>query len=835
MVNKESPHYDNRLDRVSKRVARVKSVRPVLFVPFAWLLLSATTLCGLRAEDGKATESAPLPPATPEQLEFFESKIRPILVEHCYECHAADAKKVQAGLRLDSRAGLLRGGDSGPALVVGKAEESLLIQAVRWKSLEMPPRGKLSDTQVQYLVDWVAQGAAWPSADAGKPAIAETTAAETDWQQVRAQHWAWQPPVRPTPPEVQQADWPKTAIDAFILHRLEAAGLRPAPVASPQVLIRRVFFDLIGLPPSPEEVDAFESAWARDPDAALSELVDRLLALPQYGERWGRHWLDVARYSDLTGTFGGPPVPHAWRYRDWVVSALNRDLPYDKFLRAQVAGDLMHHEDSVATGFFALGPTYVSDGGDPDATAQAMSETLDDRVDTLTRGILGLTVSCARCHDHKFDPIPQRDYYSLAGIFNNTRVADQPMVAPEVVKVFHDHQQAIQMREQKIRELEEAAKKENRELNDAERGDHDRFRAEIEQLRKQSPPPYPVANGLADTGSADMHVAIRGNLRKPGEVAPRRFLRVLSRDLQTRYSRGSGRLELADDLVAPDNPLTARVIVNRLWSQHFGQGIVRTLSNFGATGEPPSHPELLDWLAVELQSGGADPGSHGRFPASPAPAARWSLKRFHKLLIMSASYRMSSQADAQAMAVDADNRLLWRFHKRRLDVEAWRDSLLSLTGELDRTVSGPSVDNLMVAPRRTLYGAIDRNGDQFGHQTFLRLFDFPLARATSEGRITSTVPQQSLFLMNSPFMAARSRALAGKMHSLAADDEQRIRTLYRLLYSRLPSDEELELGRVFLAAASASSNTPSGEKSSLSRWEQYAQVLLSANELMYIE
>lgn len=545
------------------------------------------------------------------------------------------------------------------------------------------------------------------------------------------------------------------------------------------------------------------------------------------------------------GTFGGPAIPHAWRYRDWVVNAFNRDLPYDKFLKAQVAGDLIHHEDAVATGFFAVGPTYVSDGGDPDATAQAMSETLDDRVDTLTRGILGLTVSCARCHDHKFDPIPQLDYYSLAGIFQNTRVADQPMVAPEVVKAFQDHQQMILMREQKIRELEEAAKKENRELNSSEAGERDRLRQEIESLRKQAPPAYPVANALADTGSADMHLAIRGNLRKPGEIAPRRFLRILRQDADARYSRGSGRLELAEDLVAPDNPLTARVIVNRLWSQHFGQGLVRTLSNFGTTGETPSHPELLDWLAVELQSGGADEANQGLFPQSPAPAAPWTLKRVHKLIVLSATYRMSSRTDAQAMAVDADNRLLWRASKRRLDVEAWRDSLLTLTGELDRTVLGPSIDNLMVTPRRTLYGAIDRNGDQFGHQTFLRLFDFPLARATSEGRITSTVPQQSLFLMNSPFMAARSRALAAKMQSMVADDETKIREVYRILYSRLPTEEESTIGREFLTAAGEPSSGGAGEKrggekrggekSELSRWEQYAQVLLSSNELMYVE
>ncbi|RPI87941.1 MAG: DUF1549 domain-containing protein, partial [Planctomycetaceae bacterium] len=446
------------------------------------------------------------PAFTPEQFEFFESKIRPVLVENCFECHSAASKSVKGGLKLDSRAALLQGGDSGPALVPGKPDESLAVQAVRWQMFEMPPQGKLRAEVIADLAQWIAMGAPWPETDS---ASADSPAKTYDWPTLKSQHWAWQPVARPAPPPVNNATWPRSAIDQFVLARLEAEGLAPAPAASPRALIRRVYFDLIGLPPAPEEVDAFCAAWETNAESALETVVDRLLSLPQYGERWARHWLDVARYSDVAGNFGGPAIPHAWRYRDWVVEALNRDLPFDQFVKAQIAGDLLDRDLAVATGFFALGPTYVSDGGDPDATAQAQSETLDDRVDTLTRGLLGLTAACARCHDHKFDPIPQLDYYSLAGVFNNCRITDHPLAPPEVVKMFHDHQQAIQVQDQKIRDLEERVKKESRELTDAEKSERQSLQQEIERLKQTAPPMYPVAHGLADTGAADMPLAIR--------------------------------------------------------------------------------------------------------------------------------------------------------------------------------------------------------------------------------------------------------------------------------------------------------------------------------------
>ncbi|MCH8045871.1 MAG: PSD1 domain-containing protein [Planctomycetes bacterium] len=686
--------------------------------------------------------AAELPAA---QVEFFEKSIRPLLAKHCFECHGAKAKKLKGGLRMDSRANLLKGGDSGAAVVPGKADDSLLIQSVRYEDQEMPPDGKLSPPEIAALVRWVEMGAPWP-ASKGEP-IANVKK-QYDWKKLRGEHWAWKPVGKHAPPSVQNKSWPKNDIDRFLLARLEAAGLSPAAPAERRVLIRRAYFDLIGLPPTPEEVLAFEKNQRPD---AYAQLIDRLLAMPQYGERWGRHWLDVARYSDGFGGFSNnAALPHAWQYRDWVVGAFNRDLPYDEFVKQQIAGDLMKVEGAAtATGFFALGPTYGSDGGDPDSVSQAKSETLDDRVDTLTRAFLALTAACARCHDHKFDPIPQQDYYSLAGVFNNSK----NVVGPK-----------------------------------------------------------PQAHVLADSGSGDMKVALRGDLRKPGEVAPRRFLKIIAGENPPLFDKGSGRMQLAEAVASGDNPLTARVMVNRIWQHHFGQALVRSPSNFGSLGSPPSHPELLDWLARKFVESG------------------WSIKKMHRTIMLSSAYQMSSQFDKDGFGKDGDNVLLWRFSPRRLTVENWRDSLLTVTGELDRKLGGPPVDNILSTRRRTMYAKVSRAGDRFSSDTFLRLFDFPVPRASSAGRVTSIVPQQFLFMMNSPFMAERAKALTARLEGEAKDDAARIELAYRLLYGRSPTAEEKRLGLEFVSAA-----VDQADKIAVSRWQQYAQVLLSSNEFMYVQ
>ncbi|MCH7726115.1 MAG: PSD1 domain-containing protein [Planctomycetes bacterium] len=752
-------------------------------------------------------------------LDFFEAKVRPLLVKHCYECHSVKSKAVKGGLMLDSHAGVIKGGDTGAALVLGKPDDSLLVAAIRYQSFEMPPTGKLPQRDIDTLVKWVELGAPWP-----KEQVVQSQPGNTyDWAKVREEHWAWRPIGKPHPPQVKGASWVRNPIDRFILARLEAKEMQPASPAGRRSLIRRAYYDLIGLPPTPKEVDAFVNNPSKN---AYAELIDRLLDSQHYGERWGRHWLDVARYSDGFGGFlDNKPSPHAWRYRDWVVKALNADTPYDQFVRLQIAGDLIDaSRHGAATGFFALGPTYTSDGGDPDSKAQARSETLDDRVDTLSRGFLALTVSCARCHDHKFDPIPTLDYYSLAGVFNNTKKNDNLQVIPWDAAVRYEQtQKAIKVLEARVKKLQEEAAQARRSLTNEESQRIAAWQKELEQHKKTAPPARFPVHALAESGSADMKVALRGNMRKPGPVAPRRFLRLIAGEEPARFTKGSGRLELADAVASADNPLTARVIVNRIWMHHFGKALVRSPSNFGKLGQKPTHPKLLDWLARHLID------------------SAWSIKQMHRTIMLSATYCMSSGMDESNFNLDGDNEFVWRMNPRRLDVEAWRDGLLSVTGELDKQIGGPPVEDLAGSKRRTLYAKTSRNGDRFRSDEFLRLFDFPLPRATIAKRPVSIVPQQFLFLMNSQFMINRAKALMSRLHNEAKTDSERIERAYRLLYGRAPREREKALGLEFLAGknveeADAKSTPPPAEKQQprLSQWEQYAQVLLSANEFMQI-
>ncbi|MEO2023405.1 MAG: PSD1 and planctomycete cytochrome C domain-containing protein, partial [Pirellulaceae bacterium] len=725
-----------------------------------------------------ATGTTPVDAAeiSPQQRDFFETRVRPLLASKCYSCHSQKAKAVKGGLLLDSQAGLTKGGDSGVVVVPGQPEKSLLIAAIQYRDTEMPPDGKLNKMQIATLVQWVALGAPWPAeTSTGLPSQAR----EYNWQELRQEHWAWQPVKRPGLPTVQESQWIKNPIDFFVLARLEANALQHAPPADRRTLIRRAYFDLIGLPPRPEEIAAF-IADSR-PDAYV-RIIDNLLARPQYGERWGRHWLDVARYSDGLGGFGQGRLPHAYQYRDWITNAFNRDLSYDRFVRLQIAGPADANSlDTPATGFLALGPTYKSDGGDPDSKAQAQSETLDDRVDTFSRGFLGLTVSCARCHDHKFDPIPTIDYYSLAGVFNNTRSTISPFASPEIVQQYQQAQQVIKQLDAQAKKLQGEYTKGGRKPTPVEQERLKQLRDQSAHAKRVAPPRYPEIHSLVDSGNRDMPIALRGNLRKPGPVAPRRPLRILSEGEPPLFqAKGSGRQELAESITQPGNPLTARVMVNRIWQHHLGRALVRSPSNFGTLGESPTHPLLLDWLATEFIR-------HG-----------WSIKHLHRTIMTSSSYQMSSRFDSQAFNRDGDNRLVWRMNPRRLDVEAWRDSLLQVTGELDQHFGGPPTEQLLGSRRRTLYTVISRNRDRFESDEFLKLFDFPTPRATSAQRKTSTVPQQFLFMLNSTFMIDRAKALAARLEASANDDATRIDNAYQLLYGRQPSSGERTLGLAFL-------------------------------------
>jgi mono/diheme cytochrome c family protein len=700
------------------------------------------------------------PKPSPAQAEFFEKAVRPVLADNCFDCHGP--RKQKGGLRLDSRAALLSGGDSGPAVVPGKPDKSLLITAVHYDdNPRMPPRNKLKPEQIAALTDWVKQGAPWPAAAVEirppAPAGRAIQISEKD-----RNFWSFRPVSDPPLPRVKDAAWPKTSIDHFVLARLEAAGLRPAPPADKRTLLRRATFDLTGLPPTPEEIDAF---LADDSPRAFERVVDRLLASPHYGERWARHWLDVARYGeDQAHTFQARQYPYGHRYRDWLVRAFNADLPYDRFVKEQLAADLLggpdRPENLPALGFFALGPVYY---GDPKKLDQ-----YDDRIDTLTRGFLGLTVACARCHDHKFDPIPTRDYYGLAGVFASTDYEEVPVGTPEQVA--------------KAKKEMAAAKGKN----------------------KNAAPKFPVIHALKEGKPVTLRVHLRGNPATLAEEAPRQFLSVLSPHPRP-FTKGSGRLELAEAIASHDNPLTARVMVNRVWQHHFGRGLVRTASNFGKLGEPPTHPELLDHLTKRFSSG-------------------WSVKALHREILLSAAYQQSGQVNEAAWKIDPEDKLLWRFAPRRLEVEAWRDAMLAVSGQLDRTLGGPSLD--LAKPdnrRRTFYGHVSRHE----LDPLLRLFDFPDPNITSGERPVTTVPLQQLFVLNSEFMVRNARALAARLAETKGDDADRIRRAFPLLYGRPATQEELQLGLAFLHAPQA--------KDGLSRWEQYAQVLLSANEFLYVD
>ncbi|RLS40727.1 MAG: DUF1553 domain-containing protein [Planctomycetota bacterium] len=735
------------------------------------------------------------------QLEFFESKIRPVLIEHCYKCHsaaAAQAKKLKGGLLLDTRAGLRRGGDTGPAIVPGKTSEGTLLKSLHHAGdLHMPPKGKLPDAVIRNMERWIADGAVDPRGD-----TAAKSTAGIDLVQGR-QFWSFQPAMTPAVPTIAHPQIViRNPVDAFIHARWDEKGLKPARAADRVTLLRRVHLDLIGLPPTPEEADAYLADQSAD---AFARVVDRLLASPHHGEKWARHWLDVARYAeDQAHTFGVTQKSQAWRYRDWVVAALNADMPYDRFVRLQIAGDMMPEagDDPFlkygGLGFNGLGADYYKNT----AREQAIAEELDDRVDTLSRGFLGITVACARCHDHKFDPIPQQDYYSLAGIYMGTNLSEVPIAPPATVKVFNDARKKVQEAEERQKKAQNEAKAKADDKGLAARLKE--VTAEVAALQKAMPPALPMVHVVSGNGPG-MKLYIRGNPATKGDEAPKGFPRVLPCGVPAgaKFSR----LDLANAIASPANPLTARVIVNRVWAWHFGKGIVSTPDNFGALGDRPTHPELLDWLAVHFVKNG------------------WSLKWLHRQMVLSSVYQLDSRPVAANDSIDPGNSLLWRANRRRLDIELWRDSLLSVSAKLDRSLGGPAFSlREPEAKRRTVYARISR------HELdgLLRLFDFPDANVTAARRSVTTVPQQQLFVLNSEFMAAQAKAFAARVNKPGTADTERVTAMYRLAFTRPPGSAELELALGFL-------HLPPRPDDKLSRWEQYAQVLLASNELMFMD
>jgi hypothetical protein len=745
---------------------------PFLLVSIAWLTMVPQLSAQPNARKG---------------IEFFESKIRPVLVEHCYRCHSDEARKkgkLKAGLLLDSKAGLLKGGETGPALIAGKPRESLLLKALRHEGdLHMPPSGKLPAAVLNDFEMWIKLGAPDPR-DGKQGSIAE---ANIDWTKAR-QFWAFQPPRKYPLPKVKDTAWPKKDIDHFILTELEKRDLKPVGLAGKRDLLRRATFDLTGLPPTPEEIDAFLNDKAAD---AFAKVVDRLLASPHYGERWARYWLDVARYAEDKALAFVNSRPHAYRYRDWVVQALNSDMPYDRFLRLQLAGDLVgdagpdYFVKLAGLGFQGLGQEYHRGS----VTAQVIADELDDRIDTLSRGLLGLTVSCARCHDHKYDPIPTRDYYSLAAAYNGSNLTMAPLADKQIVE--------------KYRTWEKQAKEMEAKLKKSAPKDVAARKAELEQLRKNAPPAPPLAHVISGGGTA-MKVFVRGNVERVGEPAPPGFLRILSAN--SKGPEKFTRLELANAIASAKNPLTARVIVNRVWHYHFGRGIVGTTSNFGKLGDRPTHPELLDTLAVRFMESG------------------WSLRWLHREMMLSTAYQLASTTEPGNAERDPENQYLWRYTPRRLDFEAWRDAWLAVSGRLDARCGGPSLElNQANNVRRTLYAKVSR----LEPNKLMVLFDFPDANVTSDRRSVTTVPQQQLFVLNSDFTIETAKVFARRLEKAAAKEEERIALAFRLAFGREPAGEEMRASLEFVRGA--------GDRDRLTPWEQFAQALLASNEFMWID
>jgi hypothetical protein len=775
----------------------------------ALLLLAAVPASRLESRPGPANTGTPTGAASAEDLAYFEKKVRPLLVRRCQECHSTRTKKKRGGLLLDNRAGIFAGGDSGPAVVPGEPATSLLILAVRHEhvTLAMPPSGKLPAAEIAVLEEWVRRGAVYPGL-----AVVESTKGPIDVAAGR-RFWSLQPLKQHPLPRLHTDPWAQRRIDAFLLAGMEQHGLSPAPAADRRTLIRRVTFDLIGLPPTPEEVDAFVADNRAD---AYSRLVERLLASPQHGERWGRFWLDLVRYCDVAEPWAeskGAP----WLYRDWVVRALSEDLSYDRFVQKQLAADLMpgaDRSDRSALGFIGLSPTYWKELKlDHNVIKGVVAEEWEERIHTLGSTFLGLTIACARCHDHKFDPITTQDYYALAGVFASIRQSDLSLLPNEQARLAAQAREQLASVEAQLTKLRKSKTPDEKLKQEIAKCD-----AEARLLRSTPNLSEPLVPGVVESSlhvladgphrtrlvhqssPQDVAVQVRGNPASTGPVVPRRFLSVLSGETSHPFRNGSGRLELAQAIVGEGGALTARVIVNRIWQHHFGAGLVRTPSDFGRQGERPSHPELLDDLAT-------------RFVASG-----WSLKWLHREIVLSAAYQQSSKmTDRAKVALDPDNRWLARMNRRRLEVEAWRDAVLSATGVLDLRLGGPAIDlDRADNNRRTLYGIVKRRE----LNELLRLNDFPDPTTHSAARIATTTPLQQLFVLNSPFMQRQASALVRRLHAISSNDRERIHAVYRLLYGRPATEREERLGRAFLAEAT---------------WEQYTHLLLASNEFLYVD
>ncbi|XZE17678.1 PSD1 and planctomycete cytochrome C domain-containing protein [Pirellulaceae bacterium SH449] len=791
-----------------------------------------------------AKDFSPTAPEKPGQIDetqsadidFFENKIRPILIEHCYSCHAADAKIIRGGLLVDSRDGLLEGGDSGPALIPGNVDESLLLSALKHESFAMPPDRKLPDSVIADFQTWIARGAIDPrdTGNAEPPRGVDFEAAKS--------HWAFQPINDPVPPSVSNEGWVKSPIDRFVLAQLEAANMKPRPRADKETLIRRASFDLLGLPPTVAEVEEF---LADESPEAFEKVVDKLLQSPHYGERWGRHWLDLVRYADSNGADENHELPNSWHFRDWVVRMINRDQPLDQFITEQLAGDLLPKtgdeqidgERLTATGMLVIGPKMLAEQ-DKD---KMVIDIVDEQIDTVSRTMLGLTIACARCHDHKFDPITAKDYYALAGIFYSTKTMadrafvsnwlERPLPSAEIESQRVEHQKQIDATKVELAASEEALKLQTEKLNqlqtelEAAKAEAESLKQKVEAQKKEveeaekGMPNFTMVMAADEATPTELPIHIRGNHLTLGKEKIARGIPAILAETAPQPimpENQSGRLQLAQWLVSPENPLTARVMVNRIWMWHFGQALMRSPSNFGLRAEEPTHPDLLDYLASRLIEDD------------------WSMKQLHRTIMNSATYQMASDVDfpesQQYAQQDPENRLLWRRTRRRLEAEPVRDSVLFVGGGLDLKIGGKAPD--VNANRRAIYLPVNRASLYEMFSTF----DYVETANHIEQRPTTTVPHQALFLLNSPIVHAQATAIAKELISRHENPQDRVRALFGILYARQPTEAELNRSMLFIEDAESrlESVTDPLERATQA-WSALCRSMIAANEFVYID
>lgn len=820
---------------------------------FARRLLAIALLSLLPASLHAADEKA--------GIEYFEKHIRPVLVAKCYECHSSSSKEPKGNLLLDTREGIRMGGDSGEAVVPGQLADSVLLEAIRWEGLEMPPEEQLPPETIAKFEQWIKMGAQDPRD--GKAALIRR---EINFEKAR-EFWAFRPIANPKPPGTK-SKWSRTEVDRFVAAKQESRGLKPVSDASPETLARRIYFDLLGLPPNPEQTATFKVAAEADMTAAVESLVDELLASPHFGERWGRHWMDVVRYGESTGMERNATFPYAWRYRDWIIRSFNDDKPYDKFIKEQVAGDLLPHEtpeqrrdQMMATAFLAIGPKSLNETNDEAFTM----DVVDEQIDVTTRAFIGLTASCARCHDHKFDPVPQKEYYALAGIFRSTDTfygtdasngnrnpSRLLSIAPDgtVTQISTKGtgkgssagavQKQLKAERAKLKRFETQLKKNPnaKSVSIQKKKSEARIEQLLRRIKDQKGSDVSSKDGeqtmaVLDASSPDdTQLRIRGEAGDRGDTVRRGFLTIGSVGHVPDLDRStSGRLALAEWLTQEDNPLTARVAVNRIWQHLFGRGLVATVDNFGANGDRPTHPELLDWLASDFKTNG------------------WSVKHTIRRIMTSRVYQLGSEGNSASEEIDPANHLLWRANHRRLEAESIRDAMLVVSGKLD---AEPARGSVVLSVGN---GIIGRNlkTDKFGEDNtkrsvylpivrgyvpeILKVFDFPEPSMIYGSRDVTTVATQALYMMNSDFVTAQAEAFAQRLlDDNDLNDKARVDQAWQIAFARQPSDSERNEALAFVAETSQSFESSESESGRQQKaWTSLAQSLFASAEFRYVE